>query len=344
MKRFATRALALGTLAVTFSTVGRADSLLTSWNLVTTGNLYAAHDAQGAVRVGGNLYVQNTFEAAANQGAASGPSLVVGGNVTTGNSNGQTVKVNHGDAEIGGAVDGGTTNKNQNGQQIVSAQNGAVTFNPALAGIGAADHAELLADSTAFKNMAPTTGATFTFPSSSGQDGPATFNLTSGTGNVVLDIDASDLFGNSKVQQIGLNLNGHTFADGQSLIINVSSGESLTFAKSFNFVDDFTSQTVLPYIIWNFHDATTINLNNSNFSGALLAPNATLLNNNTIQGSVFVQNFGENSSNGMKAEVHTPLYQGYVPNAPTVPEPAGLAMAGIATLAGAAFGVRRLVA
>ncbi|WP_165244649.1 collagen-binding domain-containing protein [Paludisphaera soli] len=345
MKKFAKHVLGLCILgAVSSPMTARAD-LLTTWNLITTGNLYAANDAQGGVRVGGNMYVQNTFEAAANLGVPSGPALVVGGSIYTAqqNPNPGTVKVNNGGAVIGGTVNGGTTNKNQNGQAIVvsQSQGGTVGFDSSVAGIGAADYAELKANSAGFLAMA-STGGTVVIPSPAGQDGPASFTLTSANfdalGNAVFNLDGESLFENAKVQQVSLYLNGHTFQDGESVIFNVS-GVNIDFAKSYNFTDGFVGSVA--NIIWNFYEAETINLNNSNFHGALLAPDATLTNMNTTQGSVFVKNLGTQYGNGMRAEVHTPYYRGYVPGTTAVPEPSSLAMAGLAVLAGAAWKGRR---
>lgn len=344
MTKFAKRALALCLLGASSTPMTARADLLTSWNLITTGNLYAARDAQGPVRVGGNMYVQDTFEAAANVGAASGPAMMVGGSVFTAQQNPSTVKINKGSGVIGGTVNGSTTNQNPNGQAIVvsQAQGGTVTFNSSIAGIGAADHVELVANSAGFHAMASTGGAVV-IPSPLGQDGPASFTVTSSNldafGNAVFNINGEDLFENSKVQQISLYLNGVSFGAGQSVIFNVS-GQVIDFAKQYNFTNDFKPENV-GNIIWNFYEATHIDLRSSNFHGAILAPNATLLNNETIQGSVFVENFGTQYGNGMRAEVHTPLYRGYVPTSAAVPEPSSLALAGLGLAAGAALRLRR---
>ncbi|AMV36893.1 hypothetical protein VT85_05645 [Planctomyces sp. SH-PL62] len=287
--------------------------------------------------------MQNTFEAAANVGVATGPALVVGGGVITAQQNASTVKVNKGSAVIGGTVNGGATNPNQNNQSIVVSQapGGTVTFDSGVSGVGAADYAELKADSAAFRAMASTGGAVV-IPSPVGQDGLAAFTLTGANfdanGNAVFDIDGESLFENTKVQQISLYLNGHSLAKGESVVFNVS-GVNFDFARSYNFTDGFVGSVA--NIIWNFYEATSINLNNSNFRGAMLAPDAILTNINTIDGSVFVKELGTRYGNGMRAEIHTPLYLGYVPPPSAVPEPSSLAMAGLAALGAAAWRLRR---
>ncbi|AMV36894.1 collagen-binding domain-containing protein [Planctomyces sp. SH-PL62] len=316
----------------------RAD-LLTNWNLVTTGDLYASSNVQGAVRVGGNLYVQNSFEVAAKQGSpeSSNPSLMVGGDVKTSGKNPETIKILKGDGLIGGAINGATDGK----ARIVSARDGAsVKFDSSASQIKAADAKELLADSQAFQAMKGGEQSIFI---STKQVDTARFQVLSvdSLGNAVFDVDGERLFENNKVRGFSLDLNGHKFGEGQSIVFNVG-GVDLDFRNGLNF--DGAFRGAVANIIWNFYEAREVDLNRNNFAGSLLAPNALLTNANSIDGSVFVNSFGTRHGDGMLAGVRVPMYAGYDPSTvpiATTPEPSSLAMAGLAILCGAVWRSRR---
>lgn len=341
MGNIATRRWRLCALILaTTATSARAD-LLTNWNLVTTGDLYAAHNVQGAVRVGGNLNVQNTFEAAAKAGSpdAANPSLIVGGNVKTKNNNPETIKVLQGDAVIGGAINGSTDPKGR----VVSTRNGGtVTFDSSAAGIAKADYQELKADSIAFQKLE---GPDQSIYLSTKQVDTAKFTVNSvgADGNAVFHVDGEALFENPLVRGFTLDLNGFHFGDGESIVFNVS-GVDIDFRNGLNF--DGAFRTAASNIIWNFFEATSIDLNRGNFHGSLLAPDAVLTNSNTIYGSVFVNDFGTKYGDGMNAAVNLPYYTGYDPSRRVVstPEPASLVMAAVASSAALAWRARRRVA
>ncbi|MDG3006345.1 collagen-binding domain-containing protein [Paludisphaera mucosa] len=320
----------------------RAD-LLTNWNVVTTGDLYAASDAQGPVRVGGNLYVQNSFEVAAKQGSptSSNPSLVVGGDVKTKRNNAETVKVLQGDAVIGGTINGASNDK----ARIVSTRDGgAVKMDSSVSGIGAADAKELQADSLAFHAMEATKQAIY-IPTAQVDTAVFTVLSVNADGNAVFNIDDAKLFNDSNIRGFALDLNGFKFGEGQSVVFNVG-GSQIDFHSGLNF--DGAFRTSVSNIIWNFYDAKQIDLNRNNFAGALLASEAVLTDANVMAGSVFVGSFGTTYGNGMGAEVQAPMYLGYDPSNPpakiasaSTPEPSSLAMAGLAVMAGVATRARR---
>jgi len=111
-----------------------------------------------------------------------------------------------------------------------------------------------------------------------------------GSGVAVVSVNASDLANSN--EQINVNLGANV----NSLIIQVLG--NLTFASSEHLaLAGGGSQKLL----WDFENANTISLMDSTWLGSILAPGASLTNNNqTIEGGVYVANFTQT------AEVHTP--------------------------------------
>lgn len=165
------------------------------------------------------------------------------------------------------------------------------------------------------------------------QPGAVRFNA-SGDEFAVFDIDAAELF-SGKTQQIELNLNGSEVA-----IINVS-GESANWTTG-NMVGALTSDAVRQKVIWNFYEATDLNLKNA-VQGSLLAPLAALTNYTPIEGTVVVESFDQ------YGEVHWPSFAGELPEHPpeetpehppeSVPEPS--ALLGMAAVLGLGSTLRR---
>jgi len=146
----------------------------------------------------------------------------------------------------------------------------------------------------------------------------SSLNLTaSGSGATVFNESASDL--------MGANLNiTLTAGAGQSIIVIVPDA-GFNFGSSEHV--SLGSGTTGTQILWVFSSATSISMNDSQWIGSLLAPSATLADNNqNIVGGVYVQNFTQT------AEVHLsdpnlgpgdPQFNG--PSQP-VPEPAGMVL------------------
>ena len=108
-----------------------------------------------------------------------------------------------------------------------------------------------------------------------------------------------------------------------TIIVNVS-------GTSFNPTANFNAGTTLNQsIIWNFVDATSINL--SGWHGAVLAKNATVSNSSAMEGFLYAANF-----NG-RGELHDFSFTGWLPAGSTlsgggaatnVPEPGSLVLLG----------------
>jgi len=89
-------------------------------------------------------------------------------------------------------------------------------------------------------------------------------------------------------------------------------GEVINWNAASNLIGNFTSADWRGNIVWNFYEATTVNLGSHNMMGQVLAPYATVSSSNNIDGSVYAKAL---DSNG---EIHFPGYDG---NIKLVPEP-----------------------
>lgn len=290
------RALAASVIA-TVAAVGTASaSIIQTHNLVVLGNHQFQSDIHGRVWVGGNLSGNGDVGTM----LTPRPSFLSTDVLTVlGNMNVNNINLEAGNLRLGGTRTG-NVNFNGGGSQI---------NDPTVITTATAVSNELFSTSAALAALP--SNSTVSLPS--GQPGPANFNANPGPNGVaVFNINAS-FFSNNLIQQIGLNLNGAT-----SIVINVTGGSASY--NTGNFVGAWTSAFARANTIWNFSQATSINLQRG-FSGAILAPAATLTNNNDIDGSVFVGAFNQ------FGEVHFPLYTGIVPTpgAATLLALAGLA-------------------
>lgn len=273
-------AAVLGALA---SSAVAGSSLLYEWNLIVLGDVTSTAETGGRAFVGGNLagpasnWAYQLTPPAAWLGVDT---LVVGGNITASNLNLQA-----GNLRLGGSPLG---NINFNG-------GGHLISDPTVASQIPGMASELQA--TAASLAALETNSAVQIPQ--GQPGAAVFNAAPVNGLAVFSITADSLFSNGLVQQIELNANGAA-----AIVVNVL-GSNVVF-NSGNFVGAWQSEFARANVIWNFIDATSIDLQRQ-FNGAILSPNAHLTNVTNIDGSVFVGSFTQNG------EVHLPNYTGYVP-------------------------------
>lgn len=299
-----------------------AEQTLNQFNLVVLGDATSRSHVDGRSFVGGKLvggdYAQHPSDTPASNyagltvlGNASGVSWsqihVNGlGAVVQGNLSDSTI--NSGSAVVLGNTDHVTFN----GAAYVGGTSTATTFNggqnPALATGTAAtaatstDFSSVLSNLSTRLSQLDSTGSTVsvawgtaTFEAIANADGVAIFNLT----------DAS-VFNASQFQ---FNLNGAS-----TVIIN-SNLTSATIAANFL---GGSAQTIGAKTLWNFYEATNLNIN-SQFGGSILAPGAMLTNTQNIEGGVFV------SALDQRAEIHLQSFTGQIPVTP-VPEPESYAM------------------
>ncbi|MBN8644939.1 MAG: choice-of-anchor A family protein [Planctomycetes bacterium] len=297
-------AAAIAGLGLSLASAGAG--VLNDYNLIVLSNLDSNSEVEGRAYVGGSIVGGDS----SNYGTMLFPRsayadvdvLTVVGSISSGNP----LQIEAGDLRLGGSL-GRLVNFNGAGGNLENDPGVGST----LAGVSAA-----LAGASA-SMLTLTADSTASLPGP--QPGPLVFNCNpGGDGVAVFSVSGSQVFSNSLVQQIELNLNGAS-----AVVINVS-GTSINFNQG-NMVGAWNTAFARANVIWNFHEATNILIDRA-MNGAVLAPLAHLRNNTVIEGSTFV------SSMFQRGEVHLPGYTGYVPTP---------GAAGVLALAGVVAGRRR---
>lgn len=260
---------------------------MAEFSLISFGNASSSSNNQGRAWIGGNL-----SGAASDYGTRLTPAanfvtqdvLRVGGNIQVSNINMQAGRV-----RVGGSVSG-NLNFNGGGQRV---------NDPGTAAMLAPVQQRLIQDSAFYRALQSTAGVTFP----SGQPAGVTFNaVPRGPLSVaVFSINAAQLFSSNLVQSIDLNLNGS-----QAVLINVA-GTNVDFSGNANFVGGFPNNSARSRVLWNFFEATNINLRGKAFEGAILAPFAHLIHQGVISGSVVVASISQQS------EIHVPTFNAVIP-------------------------------
>jgi choice-of-anchor A domain-containing protein len=157
-------------------------------------------------------------------------------------------------------------------------------------------------------------------------------------GSAVYQFSTYTLTGSSSTLNI-FNVTASDWAAASSHVINAPTGstvlvniaglnDSMSNGMSLSGVD-------VTHVLFNFYQATTLNISSMGVLGSVLAPNATLtLSGGNINGQTIVNN--ASTING--GEFHNYAFTGDLPSVASVPEPASLTLL---TLTAAAFLRRR---
>jgi choice-of-anchor A domain-containing protein len=281
--------------------------ILSTYNLVTLGSLSTSSDVENRTIVCGSLVSGNSANFGIHITSATSTSsiytLEVNGQVVSGNP----LNVNAGSfgvgtnpthtitssGVVGYTVDGRQVNMNggNQGATLNVDSNLTATCTTITTGVQAL--------SSYLATLANTTGNNVSIPTS--QASPLNFNVNAvdANGFAVFNLDGNTVLNNPLVQQIQLNVGSSVTNTLQLVIINLY-GTSITFGQGNLVGTWFTSVTTgRAQTIWNLPQATSLTIN-SNWMGALLAPNATVTTSVNIDGATAV------FSLTTTAELHNP--------------------------------------
>jgi choice-of-anchor A domain-containing protein len=256
---------------------------MSDYSLIVLDDLSTSSDVENRTFVGGNLISTTSANFAINVNGvpANKAMLSIVGNIVAGNP----INLNAGSLRLGGSSNGRIINYNGGGALIPdpSLSDGPIT-------IRLQDASAQLAAEVANNGV--------TLPS--GQPGPAKFQVTTTTddGVAIFQVAGTDLFGNNLVQQIEL-----IPGSASTIVINVT-GSTVNWSGNGNMVGGFNSSHWRSNVIWNFPQATTINMGSHNMMGAVLAPYAAVTTSANLDGSVAVRSLTTS------AEVHQPTFTG----------------------------------
>jgi choice-of-anchor A domain-containing protein len=319
-----------------------AQQALQQFNLVTLGNANMQSHVDGRSFIGGTLNGNSVFAMhPADMPASAYAGLTVAGNasnlqVTAG---GATILGNLDNAAINngpGVVVGNASNSNFNGtggswiggtRTNVNANSGNLNAADAAAAIGVAQSTDFASVLNTLSDNLSALASTGSFWSISG--GRVTFHaVADSNGLAVFDLSSADetLLGSA---EFDFDMGGAT-----TVIFNSDVTSASIHA---NFIGG-SAQTIATRTIWNFYNATSLELQ-SQFGGNVLATEAALTNDNNVEGGVFV------SSLIQKGEIHEQQFGGNISNVgAAIPEPPSLMLMllGLAALVG--FRARRSLA
>jgi RHS repeat-associated protein len=274
---------------VTFSGIAQGvnpASGLSQYDLIVFENANIRSQVYGRTFVGGNLqgHTSDFGNGLTFNNAPSNVILTVGGQI-----NGQWLNINNGGSVAAKSSVNAGLNLNGGGQ---------VTNDPSIS------IAPLRAQLEAFSASLAALPATGTITIPTGQPAAVTINAVPNAKKIaVFNVDGSALLDNTKVQQIGLNLNG---AD--VVVINVA-GNNVKFRQS-NLVGSFNNSSTYSKVIWNFKDAVNVHLDRS-LAGTIFAPKAQVLLKAQVKGSLVSRSINQT------AAIVTPGFTAIAPFEPT---------------------------
>ncbi len=283
MKKTHVIAVLLVGLYSQYSLAGPIETL-SEYNLIVLNDLASTSEVEGKTLIGGDLSGTSNYGIRLTQNDSSnGDALVIAGDLVSGST------------------------VNANGQSVVIAGNNNGQVNASSVSSDASEYdfdlikSEFVNFSGYLSELAVNSILT---TSTNGQPGPASFEVGSdiGTDVAVFNITSEEFFSNNSIQQYDVDLNGQSPS---AIVINVS-GEVIDDSNfSGNGVGNIVTDAFRENIIWNFFEATDIDLVKQ-LNGSLLAPFADLSNATPIEGSVVVNNFDQDG------EVHDALFAGTI--------------------------------
>ncbi|MEJ6004829.1 collagen-binding domain-containing protein [Paucibacter sp. AS339] len=296
-----------------------AQQILTQFNLVTLGDAVSSNQqVDGRSFIGGSLIGGKFGMWPGAMGSSDYAGLTVMGSASG-------VQVHHQGAVVLGSLSdsrviqgsssvlGTALNNHFNGPSYVAGASANNKFNggklsQATAAAQAANNSNFAAEIKGLSSSLSQLASTGSTVNISDQGNRVTFSAVANSqGLAVFDLSSLDKQIFSK-GEFAFDLKG-----ANTVIFNVDE-TSLNFASKFL---NGSASELGSKVIWNFHQATDLTIHNQ-FGGVILAPNATLNNYNTIQGSVLVNQLNQGGKitwNGFTGDITT-----------AVPEPATYAL------------------
>jgi len=267
-----------------FQPTAQAATLAQGYNAFIFGDFTTqSSDVEGRLAVGGNMNV-TSYSVGDKITDKGGTTLVVGGNLTWGDG-----QVYHGNALVGGTYTG--PNNLIEGYSVYS------NYSPLPVDFDK-EKETLLELSEQLANLAANGSVSKLY---------STVDLV---GNLnpefqVFDVDGSLLLSNYS----GIKLDTSSIHEDATVIVNIS-GTDLDF---MNGLDGFTS--IRERVIFNFYEATTLNIGSIAVQGTVLAPYATIEHNwGVIWGQVIAENYYSS------VQVNHIAFNGKLPPPPDKPE------------------------
>ncbi len=277
-------------------------SIASSYNVYVLGNMQESNvDSEGRVAVGGNATLTNYGVGSkfSSSPGSAGTTLVVGGNLS----------YNGGEVHYGSLAYGGTLSGN------FGVPNGSITH-----------------------------GSPFDFTTGNGYllNASSYWSGLTATGSTINYYGGVQLIGTNP----GLNvftLSGGLLSSawgvmidapaGSTVLVNITGSADAFRNMAIQFQDlnnDHTGLANRQNVIYNFYEATTLELGGISVQGSILAPKATVnFGNGNVEGNLIAGNLIGSG------EAHNYLFTGDLPAPTPVPEPASaiLSLAGCAMLA-----------
>jgi choice-of-anchor A domain-containing protein len=262
-----------------------ASTILDDFNAIIYSNAFTSADVEGAAVIGGNLTAATIF----NHPTGTQP-LGFGALTVYGNTSGNSININDGGSAYVGGSKGASINFNGGGGYIDTPGTTIAGFSTPL------DALSLSLSQLTPTGSLPTTGNNEVITAVPGANGIA-----------VIDLTAVQL---AAIPSFSINLNGAS-----TLVFNV-----LGALATFN-ANESNAIATADNVIWNFFDATSVNLS-TRIGGTVLATDALVTNDNQIDGTLVA-----NSWTG-QGELHDYGFDGTLPTA-SVPEPAAMTILGV---------------
>jgi choice-of-anchor A domain-containing protein len=313
-----TKAIMLGGLVIIpFCGNGQnINTVLSDWSVVTAGNLQAVNDIQGSAYVGGNVTVPGSFNVATGSSSLSKStvSFAVAGNIQSG-----------GNLQVdgGSVVAGGTINR------TIILNSGGIAKQNDPAGLPASPVRAIASASKYWSTLSANSSV------SVAANGQLDFNCQAGSSLAVFNLSAQQMFG-SGYQGFALNPAAGT----GDILINLE-GANVNW-NSGSFFSQFNTQKWNSRVLFNFYDATSVNLSGL-LGGYVVAPKANVTAQNDIDGGIMAGNLTVESAVDLPGSGIS-AWSGDLPSVPTasVPEvPAWSWAAGLGAVGLTAVSLRR---